>query len=569
MSEEFELKFKATLDGEEIASAFDEAGRNADRFGSRLQSVLKGAGGAISAFAGKAQSELQAFAGKELGGSLGSQARGVLQLRDSITALIIAADKSTDIFGGLKDQIQATSKASNQLQGDVTDALRAFVDQTGDIDTARKNIELYGKAATATGAAIKDVALVGVELADKLNIKDQAKAFDILAMQSKGGAIHLRDLAKQGPRLFNVAASAGVSGEEGLREIGALAEVYAKYVGGADASKAARVSTAVENTFASIAKKASRLEAAGIHVEGRDRFEVLFDIIRKTGGNETKLREVFSQQAMRAILGVANEYKSTGKFGDFEKLRDVKVDRAVLNEDFADRMKTGESKIKQQQIARQTFYDKYLGGIAEFGAAHAGELQIGSIALGYAGKGLGLLGGSLGGRVGGAIAGATASRVFVVNWPGALGGAPGGGPAGALGNVTQFLGAAGTGLALGAFVGNYLDKHSSTARGFYNAEANLIDRVSGSKGKRQALEDSGVDLNRLRIQRLKGEREDLIRDFEGKGYSHGKAVYSADQQIQAEVKNLTVVINGDQAHVETDSGTRAPEVLVKRNAGGG
>lgn len=543
MSDELVGKFRVQLDGkEELNSFFESTGRGAEKFSAGLRKNLASAGGAISSFAGKASSQLQEFAGKELGGSIGSNARGILQLRDSITALAIASDKGTEIVGGLKDQIQSTSVATNQLQGDVTDAMRAFVDQTGDLDTARLNMELYGRTATATGAAMKEIALVGVELKDKLNITDQAKAFAILAEQSKGGAIHLKDFAKQGSRILNVAASAGVTGEAGLREVGALSETYAKYVGGSGASKAARVATAVENTFASIAKKASRIESAGIKVEGRDRFDVLFDIIRKTGGNETKLREVFSQQAMRGLLGIAVEYRKTGRFDTYEGLRQRKVDEGVLDKDFASRVGTGESKIKQQQIQRQAFFDKYLGGIAEFSAAHATELQAGAFGLGIAGKGLSLLGrvgGGVGGKLGGALSAAGASRVFVVNWPaGGIGSGGTGGSGSAIGKAIPLIG-----------LGLVAQEAAQQALGRIKAGGGL--HVS------DAMNDYGNFDKKKFEAAIFDQKAALFNKFQEENAAKAAAT-----------NNIKIEIHGDDATVTEDNGTRSKVALERRKAEG-
>ena len=566
MSEEFLLKFKGEISGkEDLDRYFDSADRGARRVESSLQRV----GGALSAISGRAKNELNNFAGKELGGSFGSEARGVLQLRDAINQLAVSSGGGNEMMEGLRSQIHQTATAANQLQEGVTEALQAFVEKTGDINTARQNLLLYAKTATATSSAVKDLALVGVELSDKLNVKNQAQSFAILATQAKAGAIELKDLATKGPRIFAAAASAGATGEQGVREAGALAQVYAKGFGGS--GSAASVSTAIENTFSDILKKSARLEAAGVKVQGRDQFEVLKDIIRATGGDKQKLLEVFNARSIRGVDVLAREYRQTGGFATFDKFRDIQADPGALDRDFATRNSTGLAKLRATQVQRQRFYDEYLGGIAEWGAGHANVLQAGAFGLGIAGKGLSLLGrvgGAFGGRLGAAVGAATAQRVFVVNWPGGVGGGLGGpGGGGALGAAGQFLGAAGVGLALGAAGGMYLDKHSETARKFYEKEANALDWVTGGKAKRQGVEDAGAELNALQLERQRRHREDLTRDFELKGMSHGAALYAADQQVKAEVKNLTVVINGDEAHAETEEGTRSPKVMVKRGGG--
>lgn len=569
-SSDLEAHFRIVVDGKgELEELYSSGEAGAKRFSENTARYLERAGAALSAIGAKGKAELSAFAGQELGGSLGSEARGVLKLRDAINQLAVSSGGGNEMMDSLNKQIQAVAVSSNQMQGDVAAALQAFVEKTGDIKTARDNIAEYGRVATATSAALSDVAQVGVELKEKLNISEQTKSFALLATLSKAGSIELRDFARQAPRIFNVAASAGVSGEAGLRQIGALSEVYGQFVGGSGANKAARVATSIENTFASIAKKLPQLEAAGVKVQGRDRFDVLFDIIRKTGGDETKLREVFSQQAMRAVLGLANQFKQTGGFGDYERLRTIGVDTSLIGKDFATRTSTGEAKLRANQIGRQRIYEKYLGGIAEFGAEHATALQAGSYGLGLAGQGLSLLGragGALGGRVGAAVGAATAQRVFVTNWPGNLGGAAGALPpgrvAGALGKATAVLG-----VGLAAYELTTLADEAAGGR-ISGGVAKAMGYLSGQKGKLAGIEGAGAELHQVQLARQKAHRDALIQDWEIKGLKHGAALNAADQQIKAEVKNLTVVINGNEAHVEDDSGTRSPKVLVRRGAGG-
>jgi hypothetical protein len=572
VSEEFDLKFRISVGGKDsLDEFFTKSERQAASLQSTMGRTFRAIGSSISSVAGKAEGMFQGFAGKELGGSIASNARGVLQLRDAITQLAVSSGKGGEIVGALKDQIQKTALASNQLQGDVTAALQAFVERTGDLDTARLNLELYSKTATATGAALSDVAQIGVDLKEKLNITDQAKSFAILAAMAKSGAIELKDVAKIGPRLFSVAESAGVTDEGGLREIGALAQVYAKGVGGSGSDRAARVATAVENTFAGIAKKAAKLEAAGIPVQGRDRFDVLFDVIKKTGGDETKLREVFSQQAMRGVLVLANEFKRTGGFASFEGFRRTAPDAQMLARDFATRSGTGEAAIRNAQNKREVFFDKYLGGVAEFAAKNVTGIGLGVNALSGVGSLMsfaGRAGGLLGGRAGGIISGAAATPVRVVNWPGGFG--TGGTTPGAVsavgtdGKVGKVLAATGVGLA--AYEATRLLDDATGGR-ISGGTASAMGALSGQSGSLSGIEGAGAELHRLRLERRKAERASLIRDFEGQGLSHGKAIYAADQKMQATVENLTVVINGDEASVEGDTGTRSPKVMVRRSAG--
>lgn len=588
MSEEFLLKFKAELDGQEqISAVFDSAGKDADRFDARLKKILSGAGATISSFASKAQSELSAFGGKELSGSLGDQARGVLKLRDALTQLAVSSGGTAAMVGGLDAKVQATSRSTNQLQTDVTAAMQAFVERSGDLKTATDNIELYGKVATATGATLEDVARAGEALSSKFNIKEQGQAFGILAAQAKAGSIELRDIASQGNTVFTAARTANIGGKghelEGVRQIGGFMQDIAGGARGAGKQTAADTAVQVQAIFSQIRQKADKIEALGVTVGNRNYIDVIKDLIVATGGNTDKahLGGIFTNlRAFKGVSTLATQYQDDGGFKKLNDLTNTALDPSQMDRDFAARNSTGEANLKRTQIGRAAWSDKYLGGVAEFAAAHANELQAGFMGAGLIGKGL-----SLAGRVGGMlpgvgdrIASATAARVYVTNWPGSFAGGspalPGGGKAGALlSGAAEVLGTAAAvtaiGTAIGAALGNYLDKHSDTARKGYTAEANLAYRLSGGVAADKKLEDYEAGRNQKQLARRKKERDDLIRDFEGKGLSHGKAIYAADQKIRtAQIEHLTVIIADNEAHVQNDDGTRSPKVMVTRGGGG-
>ncbi len=571
--DELEAKFRVSLDGaNDLADFFSKSEAGAAKFSSNLGRALGTAGASISGLSRMVGASLKDFGGKELSGSIGGQARGVLELRDAITRLATESGHGAEIFDGLKDQIQSVSVATNQLQTDVTAAMSAFVERTGDLETARKNIELYGRTATATGTALQDVARVGEVLASKFGIKDQKAAFAVLELQSKAGAIKLSDIATKGPQIFAAAAAGGLSGEKGMREAGALAQMVAGGQGGK--GTAASSATIVQAIFSQIRAKTDALERTGIKVQGRDQVEVLQEIIQKTNGDAHKLGEVFKNiRAFRGVEEFAREYRQGRGFTKFEGFRDVTGKSDVIDKDFETRTKTAMERMKATQIARAKFFDKYVGGIAEFGAAHMTELQAGSMGLSGLGKGLSIAGRMMAkgsgavGALGELADKATAQRVFVVG--GRLDGM--GGPLGGAG-AAGLLGKAG--MVVGAGVAAYeLTRLVDDATGgrISGGVAKGIGALSGQARALKGVEDAGVDLNATSLQRRKLQRDALVHDFEVKGLSHGKALYAADQQLKAvaEVKNLTVNINGDKADTETDEGTRSPEVLVNRTASGG
>lgn len=362
MAEEFALKFKLSLDNkDEISNALQKSERAADSFSKKFNSAMAETGKQVAAFGLAAGKSLASLALGNVG--IAATAKSVLNFRDSLNSLGVQAGLTDGELNSLRDQIHGVSKASNQMQDDVTEALDAFVAKTGDISTARKNLELYAKVATATGATLKDVALVGVELSDKLGIKDQRNALSILAAQGRAGAVEIRDLATKAPKIFSAASSMfGVKGEEGLRGTGALAQVFAKAFGGTGSS--AMVATSMSNVFSDLLKRQSIIESQGIKVQGRDPYEVIKELIVRTNGDPQQLMRigthgVFGQISMRGINVMSQMYKQTGGFGKFDEFKNLAG--ADIDADLARRMSTGASKLKAAQISVAASADKNLG----------------------------------------------------------------------------------------------------------------------------------------------------------------------------------------------------------------
>ncbi len=566
MADELEARFRVRLEGkDELSDFFSKADKGAGSFAQNVGKAFSQAGAHMSAFANVAKGVMGSFAGGAFNASIATNARGVLQFRDAVTSLSVSAGLGKDKIEGLRSEIQGVAAASNQMQDDVTASLRAFVEKTGDIETARKNLELYGKVATATGASMADVARVGVELSDKFGIKSQAGAFAILSAQSKAGAVEIRDLATKAPRMFAAAAQFGVKGEEGLRGTGALAQVFAKGFGG-DATSA-NVATSMENTFNDLLKAQGRLKRAGIIVKGRDPYEVIKDIIRKTGGDPEQLLKhdgggAFDIRAMRGIGVLAREYRETGGFATFDKFKNIKG--ADINEDYATMASTGEAKVRAADQKFKALADKYLGGIAEFGASHVGELNMLATGAGIAGKGMSAIGsvfGMLGGKSGKGIAGAISNlgvqRVFVVNMPGGgLGGGLGGLPGVAAGGLLAALGAGAAGLVAGGVVGTVIDR-----------KFGLSDKYA--KGAFDKFSDKGDGLNETHRQLLELRTEakrNKVAMLERSGMSHGQAVYRAEHPIKVEV--VASVDNDGKLQIEP-KGTQSPNVTIRRSVAGG
>ncbi len=574
---ELEARFRVSLEGKnELTDFFSKGEKGARSFGATMKSALGEAAKQFAAMGASAGKTLASMATGNLG--FAAQAKSIYQLRDSISALTVASGKGMESLEPLRQEIHNIAKASNQMAEDVTAGMSAFVAKTGDLDTARKNMMLYGKVATATGASLMDVANVGVELKQKLGLEDQAEAMAVLVQQAKMGAIEFKDMASVGPKILAAAASAGASGLPGIRSAGAAVQVIASGFGGRGQGASASVS--YENMIATLQKTKTRqrIEDLGIKVAGRDANEVFMEVIRRTGGDMTQLREIFrTQQAFRGITSFARDYdKTTGRFANFEKFKAASNDAGVISGDFNSRMQSGQQKLQASQIAIAATIDDKLGpalekfagqasriaGVIGFAADHIGltiaAIGGGIIAKNAAGGILSRVVGGAGGRLLGAAAG-TGTPVFVTNWPGGglPGGAPGPGGGGLLGRAARI--ASGAALPLAAIVGGAAIIDHLSDRG------ELIDKLNraGETVDPEAARRFGTGYAR--------EHKAVVRRGQMVTANPRQSLGDLDDTVKAENAqidklNLTVNIDGDRATAETDSGTRAPEVMVKRRS---
>ncbi len=569
-----EARFRVSLQGQdELSNFFGKSEKGARAFASNLGGALKSAAKDVAAFGFATAKSLTSMATGNLG--IAQVAKNTLAFRDSLSALATAADLSEEGIEGLRKQIHGASIASNQMQDDVTAALGAFVAKTGDLKTARDNLALYGKVATATGASLMDVANVGVELKQKLGIENQAEAMAILVKQAKLGAIEFKDMASVGPKILAAAASVGAHGEAGIRSAGAAVQVIASGFGGKGQGAGASVS--YENMVATLqkTKTRSKIEQLGIQVQGRDASDIFMDVIRKTGGDTTALREIFrTQQAFRGVSAFARDYdKTTGKFAKFDQFKNVDGGVAALDADFARRAQTGQARLNAAQIKIAEVLDNKVGPVFENMAKHA-ELISGAFQWGadhlkttIAGFGVGLVGwkmlmaqisgGGKGGGVAGLLARGGVQHVWVDNLPGGAGlpsggggsGSPGGGAGGWASRA--LTGATGLGLAGSAALLGATAVAAAPLLYTMHQRKELIEKLH-AENERQ------VSDRRLR-------RSSLARHGSGPVFSSGGSMGSLDDAKQADIKNeITVVIADGKATVTDDGGTRSAATLERR-----
>jgi hypothetical protein len=551
------------------AGAGEEAGAPAARSGGRLRAPSGKTWGELSATAaiqtgraayGVAADVIGAVAPDM---SLGGQVKGVIDLRDRINEIHVAAGNSGMGIQELTNKILAASKATNQFGIDSSEALQAFVAKTGDLQTGIQNLELYGKVATATTSELKDIATIGADISMKMGIRsrgEQASAFGILAKQADIGNVELKDMARYFGTMTAAFQSANLTGISGMQQGGGLAQLFQT-----GTKSAAQTATSITATFSDLVAKRDKVAELGVAYDPNraNMVDVLRQLIVKSGGDVTKLQPIFGREAMKGVRRMAALYRGRGAGETGFELLDQYINAAgqggdIIGGKYGERMQTGAAAVKAAQITVEQASNKNLGDAFERLAkaaprvADAFDWFTRHPVLGAIGAGAGVFGknlvieaarsgvrGALTGKGGifgedsvvGRAVNAGGMRVFVTNWPlgGGFGG--GGGAGGAERPVEEGLGAqiakqAKWILPLAAGIGTFL----------YSPDLN--------KGEGAMV----------RADREQREREDAERE----------AQRGALETLK--IAPLFNVFIDRDGNVEIESGTRSPARLEQRTA---
>ncbi len=289
---------------------------------------------------GKMGAAVAGIGGAALASTAVTQAIG---LDESARRLAIQGRNEGEVGANPDDLRRAfvrTGIASGIAPEQVAAGASAYVQRTGDLDTAMANLDTFATTAQATGAGIEDVARAAADMSQKMDIKsveDMQKALAVLTIQGKRGAFELKDMAQQFPEMASTAANAGVKGVKGVTELGAIAQVAMQATG-----SGAEASTSVQAMFRQLAAKSEDIQAGtafadektgALHkvqvFEGGDAkkpmrnfLDVIGDMMQASGGNLVQLGETLDVRGIRAINPLLNAYRTAnnamggGKSGD-------------------------------------------------------------------------------------------------------------------------------------------------------------------------------------------------------------------------------------------------------------
>ena len=253
-----------------------------------------------------------------IGGGFAVQGAISQQMRETALASSLANQAGKP---GLKGQLLRDSQGVRGFTGEETlNAMSAFYTPTGNLDAAMAASQDIGKLALATSTNFDDMAqaagmafnVIRDSITDPIKqIEAMNEVLRTLTAQGGLGAVEIRDMATELAGLG--AASRVFTGgpTELLKSMGALAQVSVARGG---ATNAAEATTAVTRFAADLTKKPSQkaLAAAGIDIFAdagktklKDPTEIIADVFAKTGGDLTKLEDVFNAESKKVFQGFA------------------------------------------------------------------------------------------------------------------------------------------------------------------------------------------------------------------------------------------------------------------------
>lgn len=476
-----------------LSRSVSAAGRGLDALGNRYTALLSGAAGV-------------------------GAAKMVMDLERRFTRLGIQADVDDSKMRNLKKSIYEVGQAPDIRvdPGEITSAIEAIVEKTGDLKFAQDNIRNIGLAIQATGAQGKDIGEILAEFQKQgiMDPKQVMEALDILNVQGKAGAFTLQNLAALGPRVITAYTAGGRSGVQAMREMGAALQLIRQGTGSSE--MAATAWEAMIRTLTDPAKL-KLLGKAGITVFDPEKLkqgqrvlrpinEIMAEIIQKTKGDKVKLGTIFDAEAVRAFSSAASEFQRTGSLESLDKFMNVQADGTTTTKDSARAAKDASGALTNLLTVWKSFADDQLSGPIQAAADALNALgpeNTGRIIKGIAGVGVALGGlvlarkawvggkglydffkGGAGKAAGGLAGGITGPiPVYVVNGPGAAGGVGGigeglaktGNRAGRLAGAAKVAGRIGTGLAIAGTAvevgsawmgdGSMSEKAATTAKG--------------------------------------------------------------------------------------------------------
>lgn len=306
------------------------------------------------------------------GAALGAAVRYVGNLEDRIVRLGIAFQKPTQWAKDLKGQIfEIVQKKNIRLAPEqLFDAVEKIADKTGDISfVTPKNLESLGLAIQSTAAEGEHLAAIFTEL-DKFGFEGaDALRHGLALIKAQGhvGSFTLQSMASQGERVASAMVTMGQGTKQGLKEMGALLQVFRKVTGSPEQS-----ATVMEAIARQMWDKSDQIrKELGVRVTElspetgekviRPLIQVIQEINEAVRGDTAQLSKYFEENARKGVLALKNK----GIREVYEKAMSVTGVEAAMARDSALAADTPKAKITNIITSFKVASDKRLSGLVD------------------------------------------------------------------------------------------------------------------------------------------------------------------------------------------------------------
>lgn len=343
------------LEAQIIISALDRASKVFGGIGNSANTMV----GRL----GRAEQRISAF-GVAAMASLGVSAFGVAGLVSSSVKAYAKWEDALADFGNTVnvhgaqldtygDHLRDAAAGVGQMQEEMLNVAKLMAGRGMDAAVAVNMADDVGKAATAAGASMEDMAAAAFAAQSNLKMAESEipKAFDMMAQAGKAGGFELKDMARWMPELTASMADLGTKGAEGLAEISAASQIAMKNAGSPD-----QAANNLSNFFGKLRSADTTKkfrDKLGIDLskvfqksakQGTSYFLDMLDLIQeKTKGDPFKIAELFpdkqASDAVRALLANKEEF--------LRILDQVRNANGVIDADFERRMNTITGKMAQ------------------------------------------------------------------------------------------------------------------------------------------------------------------------------------------------------------------------------
>lgn len=339
---------------------------NGQRHMSRLQRVTGGVGRQLDRVGNR-------WVALATGAAGFGTVRNLVNLEERFTRLGIQSQRSAEEMEELRRQIFETAREPDIRvdPSQITGAIEAIVEKTGDLEFARENIRNIAMAISATGAEGGNIGEILAEF-QKMDIRGMdavLQSIDTLNEQGKAGAFTLQNLASLGPRVVTAYTALGRQGPEAIREMGAALQVIRQGTGSSE--QAATAFEALLRTFQDAEKAKELARKSGVQIfdpeelaRGREILrpinELIVEIVEAAEGRTSRLSEIFDAEAMRAFNAALGEYNRTGTVESMDRFFQVQGDGTTTMGDSARAAETAAGSIRNLSSAWQDFADTNL-----------------------------------------------------------------------------------------------------------------------------------------------------------------------------------------------------------------